>query len=180
MIYNIYNDNNQEFEYDLANMILKKNKPPLFLCVGSNKIVADSLGAITGELLKNHYNIDNIVIGDMTSPIISSNLSSTIEKLNCKYFNHTIIVIDSTIGELKDMYHVKLNNYGLPISYQTNKKFVGDISISSVCYVKGINGLLILNSEEKKFVFETANYIAHRIKLAIDICKKLNYKLVTI
>lgn len=177
MTYNIDSEKlGIEFEYDLANMILKKGNPLLFLCLGSNKIVSDSLGALTGELLKNYYHIDATVIGDMHRPIISKNLEPTLQHIKEKYYNHTIIVIDSTIGRLDDMYRMKLNNFGLQVSCLQNQKFLGDISISSVTYVKGINGLLLLNSEEKKYIFKIANYIAHHIKNALQICRRLNQK----
>lgn len=178
MVYTIKENENMEFAYDLANIILKQQKPPLFLCVGSNKIVADSLGCITGELLYRYYNINNIVIGNIYNPIISTNIESTLNKIKETYHNNSIIVIDSSVGHIEDLYKIKLNNFGLQINYQNNNKLIGDASISSVCYVKGINGLLILKSEEKKLVFKVANYIAWHIKLALEICEKINKNLV--
>lgn len=174
-MYNInQSSQKREFEYDLANMILKKGKPVVFLCVGSNKIVADSLGALTGELLKKHYHISSPVLGSMTHPIISKNLNTTLNDIKTKYYNHTIIVIDSSVGKFQNLYNVRLNNFGLNVSYQNSNSFVGDISISSVTYSKGINNLLILKSEEKKEVFKVANFIASGIYNSLKIIDKFS------
>lgn len=179
MYYTLFNHekNNKKFSYDLANMILELEKPPIFLCVGSNKIVDDSLGALTGELLSHYYKIPSKVFGNLTCPQVGNNLQNTLIKIKSEYYNNTIIVVDSSIGKLNNLYDVSLNCCSLNIDCLNSNKIVGDISISSVTYVKGINDLLFQNSEKKKCVFKLANFIASGIYNALNLCEKIkNHK----
>lgn len=174
MRYNLsYKKIKTEFIYDLANLILKQNKPVLFLCVGSNKIVCDSLGALVGELLQKYYKINEVVIGNMTHPIIYKNLNKTLNYITSKYYNYCIIVIDASIGSLENLYTVKLNNFGLQIAYPLNKKLIGSISISSVTYIKGLNNLILTPTEQQRNIFSVANSIAHSIKMALELCSNV-------
>jgi putative sporulation protein YyaC len=174
MIYNLFNNNiKKEFIYDLSNIIIKKDSPILFLCVGSNKFASDSLGALVGELLKNYYKINEIVIGNMTHPIIAKNLNRTLNLIKEKYSNYRVIVVDASVGTLNNLYNVKLNNFGLQIAHQVNQNLIGDISISCTTYIKGLNGLIITPMEQKRNIFFVANCIAHSIKTALDLCKNI-------
>ena len=171
---NNYHINSKRFSFDLANMILEYNKPPIFLCVGSNKIVDDSLGALCGELLKNYYKIDAQVFGDLKCPMINNNLKNVLQKIKLDFNKHCVVVIDSSIGRLEHLYDISLNYKGLVINCLQNNKIVGDIGISSVTYLNGINELLLQKTEKKRCVFKVANFVASGIYNALKLCKQAN------
>lgn len=178
MYYSLENKNNslKNFEYELANMFIENNKPPLFLCVGNSKIVDDSLGAIVGTLLKDYYKINSPVLGNHKHSLFGTSLNHALTLLKTKYYNYNIVVIDASIGSLDNLYNISLNPFGINIDCLKSNKIVGNISISSVTYVGKITNLILLNSEKKKYVFEVANYIACGIYNALKIYKNLTEK----
>lgn len=178
MYYCLENKNKsiKNFSFDLANMLIKNNKPPLFLCVGNGKIVDDSLGAIVGTLLKQYYKISYPVIGDFKNSLYGTSLKDSLYLIKTKYYNYNVVVIDASIGSLNNLYNIRLNPFGLNIDCLKSNKYVGDISISSVTYAGKITNLILLNSEKKKYVFKVANFIACGIYNALKIYENLTEK----
>lgn len=173
MHYNIENKNKtlKIFSYDLANSLLEKGKPPVFLCVGNSKVVDDSLGAIVGTLLKDYYKIKFPILGNFNNPLFGESLTQSLELLITKYFNNTIIVIDASIGNLNNLYNVNLTPHGININCFKSQKIVGDISITSITNVGKFTNLLLLNCEKKKHIFDVANFIACGIYNSLNIYK---------
>ncbi len=165
-----------KFSYDLANMLIENELPPLFLCVGNSKIIDDSLGAIVGTLLKGYYKIENPVLGNHKNPLYGISLKKTLDLLKTKYFNYNIVVIDASIGNLSNLYDISLNPFGINIDCLKSNKFVGNISISSVTFVGKITNSILLNSEKKKCVFDVSNFIACGVYNALKIYKNLTKK----
>ena len=81
----------------------RENKNIIFLCIGTNKVIGDSIGPMVGTNLKNKLNsnlkVNNIkVIGDMFNNISYSYIKKnkqSIEKLSKENF---VIVIDSALS----------------------------------------------------------------------------------
>ena len=170
---NNFEKSNREFSYDLANILLKKEKPLLILCVGSNKIVWDSIGSITGQLLKQYYKVDITILGDMNFPITHKNIENTLNTIHTKYFDYNILIIDSTIATIENLYNINLNNHGLYIDSLSAKRYIGDISISSNTWLYGLHKFIITPTLEKQTVFRIANFIACGIFNALKIVNKI-------
>ena len=86
----------------------------MFLCVGSNKIVADSLGCITGELLYRYYNINNIVIGNSKNATINC----SIPKFKEEQLNITFDCgVDDFFINANRKLHQQLLKYKIPHDY---------------------------------------------------------------
>jgi len=55
-----YEKNKNLIAISLINELFKKHEKPVFLCVGSDKVLGDSVGALTGEILKTKHKIKYI------------------------------------------------------------------------------------------------------------------------
>lgn len=167
--------NNKKFSYDLANIFFEMKGLPIFLCVGNDKVVEDSLGAITGQLLKDFYKTEAIIFGDCENPLVGERLKQTLNIISVHHFNKKIVVIDASIGELDYLHQISLNPFGTIIDFFNNnsRKKYGDISITAVTCVKGLNNLLFLPKEKKKIIFNMANFIANGIYNAIKLYHNL-------
>ena len=167
--------NNKKFSYDLANMFFSMKELPVFLCVGNDKIVEDSLGALTGQLLSDFYKTDAIVYGSCKAPLVGERLKQTLNIITVNHFKRKVVVIDSSIGTMEYLHQVSLNPCGTVIDYLNNptKKKYGDISITAVTYVNGLNDLLFLPIEKKKIIFNMANFIANGIYNAVKLYHNL-------
>lgn len=175
MYYNLDSKHSSKnFSFELANLILESGKSPVFVCIGSNKIVDDSLGAITGELLKKYYKINASVFGMIDSPLVGNNLKQKLQKIKSENMDKLVVVIDACVGRLEHLYDITLNKCSINIDYQNLNLKIGDVSISAITYVKGINSLLLLPIEKKRSVFKCALFIATSIFNALNMVDNLN------
>jgi len=90
-------NNLMEFSATLYRYFLNKEKP-VFLCVGSDKFVADSLGPIVAEMLKKQYNIDTYVYGGIDYNVNANNLMQVVNYVETIHSQNPIVVIDATLG----------------------------------------------------------------------------------
>lgn len=175
MIANInYENNKNMMAISLANTLLKENKKPVFLCVGTDKIIGDSVGAITGELLKTKYKLNGYIYGDLSNSINANNLENNIEKVKALHPNSPIVLIDSILGELDEVGQIKYYPNGAYAKGEFHKGvFVGDYSILAVVNTKGIDGLSFIKSVKLKTVIEQAEFIAESIYRAYKFSQNL-------
>jgi len=147
---------------------LKGKEKPIFLCVGSDKFVCDSLAPIVAETLKNEFDIGAYVYGGLEYNINASNLTEAINYIETIHYNSPIVLIDATLDENVGMIKFEEGCFAglgrcLPI------RRVGTISILGVVGRKGKN--FNLNSTRLKYVLQMARAISTACFLATN---KLN------
>lgn len=94
-----------QFGYDLMCKLEGKGEP-VFLCIGSDKWVCDSMAVIVAEILKKEYSLDCYIYGGIDYNITADNLSEAVAYIETVHANSTIVVIDAGVGE--DVGKVKL------------------------------------------------------------------------
>jgi putative sporulation protein YyaC len=158
----------------LAGALLKSQSKPIFLCVGSDKVVGDSIGAIIGELLSKKYKINAHIYGDLDNNADANNIQEIVQEIKEKYPTSPVILIDGILGELGDVGQVKFYENGAYASGQFGKGvFVGDYSILAVVGVKGIDSLQFLSSVKLKTIVNQAEFIADSINRAFKYTQNL-------
>jgi putative sporulation protein YyaC len=157
--------NLKDFAYEIY-LKLDRNYRPVFLCVGSDKFVCDSLAPIVGELLTKKYNINAYVYGSLEYNINAHNLTTAINYIESEHPYSQIILIDATLGE--DVGNVKITN-GAYVSFGNLLpiKKTGDFSILGIVGKKGQS--FNLNSTRLGLVYSLANFIAKGIVMANDV-----------
>lgn len=140
--------------------MLRGKEMPVFLCVGSDKFVSDSLAPIVSELLIKKYNIPAYVYGGLDYNINATNLTQAINYIETMHPRNPIVLIDATLGE--HVGKVLLTSGGfcgmgkiLPL------KKVGDISILGVVGKNHKN--FDLNSTRLSLVVSQAKFISQTI-----------------
>ena len=162
-------------EYQLDNLSIKEfaldilkrlhlGKIPVFLCVGSDKYVCDSLGPIISELLTKKYNIEAYVYGGLDYNINANNLSQAINYVETEHPYSQIVLIDATLGDNVGNVVVTNGSYAglgkvLPI------RKIGNFSVLGVVNKK--SKTFDLNSTKLKIVLDEANFIAKGIAMAV-------------
>ena len=108
-----------------------------FVCIGTNKIVADSFGPRVGDKLKQvFYSSPEIsVYGTMQSPVHLKNATYFLEELENK---KQIILIDSAIGKREDIGNTYVNRGGMEIGKAFNQSiyFPANINIKTIIGAK--------------------------------------------
>ena len=135
-----YDIHNRLISLDISSLLMKvfSKKPPIIVCLGSDKVLSDMVGVFVADYLK-LYNIKTFILGGTMQ-----NANKNVAKLLAKYTNHNLLFIDS--GALcKDntiMFSnkTKLNDGSLlnypSITCSTIKIQSGKILLANVSYSK--------------------------------------------
>ncbi|PID24200.1 spore protease YyaC [Sporosarcina sp. P7] len=77
----------------------------IFLCIGSDRYIGDSLGPLVGSML-NESNITYLVYGTLEEPVHAFNLKETLKKINRRFKNPLIFSIDASLGTREQVGYV--------------------------------------------------------------------------
>lgn len=143
---------------------------PVFLCVGSDKFVCDSLAPIVAEKLRHEYNLDAYIYGGLDYNINANNLMEAVNYVETMHEDSPIVLIDATLDN--EVGKIKLNGgayAGLGRCLPIRK--IGAISVLGIVGRK--NADFNLNSTRLKLVIDMANFISLGCFLAVYHLNKL-------
>jgi len=163
-----YSTNNIDIK-NFALELFRKLKPtyrPVFMCVGSDKFICDSLAPIISEMLTTKYNINAYVYGGLNYNINAHNLMEAYNYIETEHPYSQIILIDATLGNNIGNVIISEGGFGafgreLPI------KKIGNFSILGVVGHKHKD--FNLNSTKLKIVLNMANFISKGIAMALSV-----------
>jgi len=157
--------NNIYFLSSFLNKHLSYNS--IFLCIGTDKCISDSLGPIVGDMLSKEIS-GLYIYGTLKYPIHAINLLENLEYIKKKHPYCNIVAVDACIGDKESI--GKISAKKAPIypgkGVGKNLPAVGDLSITGI--VDTYDGLK-LNSIRLGFIFEMAEVIVHSIKAALKL-----------
>lgn len=150
---------------------IKKNKYDkfIFLCIGSNKLIGDSLGPRVGEILQNNLLEDNtMVIGDMKDELNYLKVNHHLKIKLKQYKFPFIITIDAALSDKEYIGKIVINRRYLEIgkALEKEKYILGNLNIKVItgeyCHnIKKNQGTLENLSEDN--IKRMANNIAIQI-----------------
>ena len=160
---------------DLAYLIRNEDEPLVFMCVGSDKVVGDSLAPIVGEYLTKKHKIKAYVYGNLKNPITALNVKSAYDLIKIKHPKSKIIIIDATLSSEENISFVKLENNGILPAGFFNKQccLMGDISILGVVGSNSLNEKAFLSGVRINCVVSIACFIANAVNYALNFYKYL-------
>ena len=161
--FNLKKDSLKSLAYELLS-IYRKEGMPVFLCVGSDKFVSDSLAPIIAEKLKKEFNIRAYVYGGLDYNINAHNLVGAINYIETEHPHNVIFLIDATLGE--NVGHVRLTRGSYPASGKCLPiKKMGEYSILGV--VGKNSARFDLNSTRLKLVMQLSDFISSAIAISL-------------
>ena len=83
--------------------------PPVFVCIGSDRVTGDSLGPLVGTRLQYADNFTLPVYGTLDFPIHALNLKDAMRSI--KYFHpyNPIIAIDASLGARRHQHYITVS-----------------------------------------------------------------------
>lgn len=125
-------DNYNEFIQNLKSKLDVK-KETVFLCIGTDRVIGDSIGPITGSLLKNKF-CDMRVYGDLNNNLTFENIENKINEINLKFKNPYIVAIDAALSDENNIGKIFVDETGINIGKGLNKNQnkIGDIGVKVV------------------------------------------------
>lgn len=160
-----YDDSNAI--YFISNFLSTCLSPnSIFLCIGTDRFISDSLGPIVGNLLIKSLPPTYHVYGTLKSPIHAMNLEENIKYIKKKHPNSKIIAIDASLGGKESIGKISIKKAPLYPGKGVGKILpsVGDVSIVGIV---DVYDSFLLNSVRLGFVFEIAEVIAKSIQLTL-------------
>lgn len=154
---------------------LRGKEMPVFLCVGSDKFVCDSLAPIVAEMLTKKYNIPAYVYGGLDYNINAANLTEAVNYIETMHPRNPLVLIDATLDD--NVGRVKLTTGGFAgMGRLIPMKRIGDISILGIVGKKYKE--FDLNSTKLGIVMKLAKFISLGVafvtdRLYNDKCKRM-------
>lgn len=159
--------NKKRLGLELSQIMMTEKEKPIFLCVGSDRVVGDCLSPMVGEQIKNYAGEKALVIGTLSHPINYKNLDKTMALIKENYPKNPVVVIDSVLGKSDEVGFVKLNKGGLILGGEYHEGIrAGNYHIVGVVNATGVNSLTFLKSVRLKNIMQMSKFIADGIKYA--------------
>lgn len=143
----------QDYVNNLKRKIRVNKKQIIFVCIGTNEILWDSIGPLVGSYLKQRIG-ENKVLGDLKNNICSQNdLINYYPKIKNKF----IVAIDSAIASKELAGEIFINHHPIVMGLGVNKNkgTIGDISIKA--------GISELEKMDEKYVKKFSEKIGEGI-----------------
>ena len=150
----------------LKKMLVKPHKVPVIACIGSDLSVGDSLGPITGTLLKEKLRLLNCFIyGTLQKPITAHEIRYINKFLRQSHPDSPIIAVDAAVGSSGDIGLIKIANHGVKPGSGANKKLarVGDVSVIGIIAEKSVFNFSILSATRLNIVYRMADIISEGV-----------------
>ena len=140
----------------------KEENSPVIVCIGSDLAIGDSLGPITGSMLRYKTQGLNVFLyGTLSSPVTAKEISYTREFIR-ETHKGPVIAVDAAVGEAGDIGLIKVTDTPLLPGAGANKKLgaIGDISIMGIVAEKSISNFGLLNTTRLNLVYKMAEIIS--------------------
>ena len=86
--------------------------PPVILCIGTDRLIGDSLGPLTGSLLQRAH-CPLPVYGTLAQPVHALNLADFLAEIRRTHSNSPVIAIDASLGPDSRIGCLTLRPHGL-------------------------------------------------------------------
>ncbi len=125
----------------------------VFLCIGTTKIIGDSIGPKVGDKLKSR-DIDAYVYGNTARQVTAINVDDYVRMIKLRHSSDIVVVIDSALGKLADVGSVKVTKNGIKPggAFDKGKERIGDIGILAVVGDADSDRMKELKTRDEKFI----------------------------
>lgn len=154
-----------------------KGKEPVFICIGSDLVLGDSLGPLVGTFIKNKK-IGADIYGTLNYPITAKEIEYARKYIKIMHPNKTIVAIDASIGNEEDIGIIKVKNEGIRPGLGVNKNFdlIGDVSIIGIVASRSFQNNNLYNLTRLNLVYKLSETIANGIEKYIKCINEKRYK----
>ncbi len=138
-------------------------KKPVVVCIGSDLAVGDSLGPLTGSMLRyKTQGLGIFVYGTLSAPVTAKEIKYLRAFLKETHPLDQVIAIDAAVGSEGDIGLLKLNAAPLYPGAGANKKLgaIGDISVMGIVAEKSVANYGLLNTTRLNLVYTMAELLS--------------------
>ncbi len=145
----------------IKKLLGERTTPPVILCVGSDLAIGDSLGPITGTLLRKKCE-DYFIYGTLKNPVTAKEVKYVNAFLRKTHPTSKIIAIDAALGEESDVGLIKVSSGAIRPGSGANKRLgkIGDVSVLGIVAKKSAFSYATLNLTRLNMVYAMAEVIS--------------------
>ena len=168
-------DRKQHFEKELEYSMKELEKGfshLIFLCVGTDLILGDSIGPIIGTKLKKLENEYIKIFGTLSKTLNFNNARNEINNIYLNYQNPYIITIDAALSNFNEVGDIVLDKGFIKIGKALEKSicFYSNTNIkcvvgNNVCMKENLNQLKNIEEQE---IYSMANIVYNGIKKVLN------------
>lgn len=145
------------------------------ICIGTDRSTGDSLGPLTGSLLKKYPLSRLTVYGTLHEPVHAVNLTEKLTFIKEHHKNSFCIAVDASLGVHKYIGHFHCGAGSLQPGAALGKQLpsVGDIFLSGIVNVRGMTNFMALQSTRLALIYDMATILASSLyRLDISLQKQ--------
>lgn len=139
---------------------------PVIVCIGTPKVIGDSLGPKVGDLLIGQYDVNAYVYGKTSSPVTGVNCEQYFAHIRNKHKSSLIVAVDACLGRDEDVGTIKYSTSGLRAGSALGKDLgtFGDVGFLGVVAKVGKDNLRSLLHADEENVTALSEKIAEKIQ----------------
>lgn len=149
--------------------VIPLGKTPMFICIGSDLVLGDSLGPLVGTLLKKR-SVSAYVYGTLNLPITAKEVEYAKTYLKQMHPSSVAVAIDAAVGSDDDVGLIKVVSRGLKpgLGVDKNLGLIGDLSIIGVVAAKSVKNYNLYNLTRLNLIYKMAEKITDGIESFIN------------
>ena len=157
----------------LAKQLANKLKNAVILCIGTEKVVADSLGPRVGTLINENLSQPLFVYGLQGANIHAQNLGRATQILKRLHPDALLLVVDAAVGDQEQVGKIQLMDSNIIPGAATTKQLagVGDIAIVGIVANKNMVDFYDNSVERSILVERLSQFVATSIIMATKMVK---------
>lgn len=162
--FNIFNDYAKNGIAQAIAECNTENKLPIIVCVGSDLVLGDSLGPLTGTFLK-QKDCNAYIYGTLNLTVSAREVNYAKNELKKMHPNSFVIAIDAAVGKSEDIGIIRVINEGLRPGKGVDKDLgvLGDLSIIGVVSSRSKDNYNLFNLTRLNLVYKMASVISTSI-----------------
>ncbi len=163
--FNTFNSFSSNSIAQALNNCNNQSKTPIFICIGSDLVLGDSLGPLVGTFLRQKH-VSSYVYGTLNFPITAKEIEHAKIHLKLMHPNSVLIAVDAAIGAPEDVGLIRVVNKGLKPGLGVDKNLgsIGDISIIGIVASKSLQNYNLYNSTRLNLIYKMAETISNGIE----------------
>jgi len=140
----------------------------VYLCIGTEKVAADSLGPKVGKKLNDKMERPAYVYGTIGANVTAQNVTKTYEMVRNLHPDSTVVVIDAGVGEAEQVGEIQVDGKGIVPGAATGKNLAptGHVSVVGVVSERDLDKFYEESDEKNSVVERLAEKIVQAIVLA--------------
>lgn len=134
---------------------------PVLLCIGTDRIIGDSLGPMVGSMLEKYSNEKLHVYGTLQNTVHALNIDAIKKQIKKKHPDSLIIAVDASLGPIEQIGSVYVRSGCLYPGAGVHKTLpaIGDIAITGITNAESSQPYLALQTARLSTIASMAEVI---------------------